>query len=118
MHGSPPYSAHRASPLQSSETRPPHDGVAAAPCAWPYDAGMHANPASTPAVINRKCGILPDGYKGSARGNKARQMSTRPPQPYTREVPLPAHLADLNPAQRLAATTPAPLLVLGEKPRR
>jgi len=27
-------------------------------------------------------------------------------------VPPPAHLADLNPAQRLAATTPAPLLVL------
>ena len=27
-------------------------------------------------------------------------------------MPSPAHLADLNPAQRLAATTPAPLLVL------
>ena len=51
MHGSPPCPPHRASPLQSSETRPPHDGVAAAPCTWPYDAGTHANPASTPAVI-------------------------------------------------------------------
>ena len=114
MHGSPPYSAHRASPLQSSETRPPHDGVAAAPCAWPYDAGMHANPASTPAVIGptgNAASSLVD-TKASAQGNKARKMSTRPPQPYTREVPLPAHLADLNPAQRLAATTPAPLLVL------
>jgi len=64
MHGSPPCPPHRASPLQSSETRPPHDGVAAAPCTWPYDAGTHANPASTPAVINRKCGILPCGHKG------------------------------------------------------